>query len=69
MSHRLLSQAEREELWRWIQRPLPPYDPAPDWIVKVVLQIVTELCACTSVLRTSDAWRPDSERHATWVHL
>ncbi len=36
MSQKLMTQAEREELWRWLQRPIPPYDPAPDWMIKVL---------------------------------
>lgn len=36
MSQRTITQAEREEIWKWIQRPIPPYDPAPDWIIKIL---------------------------------
>ncbi len=36
MSQRFVIPSEREELWKWIQRPPPPWDPAPDWVVKVI---------------------------------
>ena len=35
MSQKLMTQAEREELWKWLQRPIPPHvDPPPEWMIK-----------------------------------
>ena len=35
MSQKLMTQAEREELWKWLQLPFPPHvDPPPDWMIK-----------------------------------
>ena len=35
MSQKLMTQAEREELWKWLQRPIPlNVDPPPDWMIK-----------------------------------
>ena len=35
MSQKLITQAEREELVKWFQRPIPPHvDPPPDWMIK-----------------------------------
>lgn len=54
MSQKTITQAEREEIWKWIQRPIPPYDPAPDWIIKVLDDpaVFTKYAETSVALRT-----------------